>query len=155
MTDKRETVPGLAPSVLDGLAARAVAAAANAYAPYSGFKVGAALLCRDGEVFVGCNVENSAYPVTCCAERTAVFSAIAAGRREFEAIAVAGGEVTGGKAAAGEVAGGDYCYPCGSCRQVLAEFASGGFIVLTVNGEGRYRLHRLDELLPYAFKLGK
>ncbi len=86
----------------------------NAYAPYSGFAVGAALLGADGRVYTGCNVENAAYPVACCAERTALFHAVAEGAREFTAIAVAGGRI-GDKAEAS-------CPPCGVCRQALAEF---------------------------------
>lgn len=125
--------------VADLLVSKAMAASQNAYAPYSGFKVGAALLCDDGEIFTGCNVENSAYPVTNCAERTAVFTAVAAGKRSFKAIAI--------------VAADDYCYPCGSCRQVLSEFANGDFVVLAANNGGKYKLHSLSELLPYSFKL--
>ena len=95
----------------------AIRAQANAYAPYSGFKVGAALLCEDGEVFVGANVENSSFGLTNCAERSALFAAVSAGKRSFKAIAVVGG-------ADGVVS--DFCPPCGACRQALAEFSPKG-----------------------------
>lgn len=115
----------------------AVDAAKNAYSPYSGFSVGAALLCSDGTVFTGCNIENASYSVTVCAERVALFSAVAAGKREFCAIAVAGGS------------DGDYskpCPPCGVCRQALSEFCGGDMAVILSDGA-----HRLEELLPYSF----
>ena len=115
----------------------------NAYTPYSGFSVGAALLCDDGEVFVGCNVENASYTPTCCAERVAVFSAVAAGKRSFSAIAVSGGK-------SGEK--GDICYPCGVCRQVLAEFSDGSLEVVLGN-ENEVTVTTMGELLPKAFKL--
>lgn len=115
----------------------------NAYTPYSGFSVGAALLCDDGEVFVGCNIENASYTPTCCAERVAVFSAVAAGKRSFSAIAVSGGK-------SGEK--GDVCYPCGVCRQVLAEFSDGSLEVVLGN-ENEVTVTTMGELLPKAFKL--
>lgn len=113
----------------------------NAYAPYSGFKVGAALLCDDGEVFVGCNVENAAYSATNCAERTAIFSAVAAGKRKFVAIAIVGGK--GDRAS-------DTCLPCGVCRQVLTEFCPGDFKIVT-GCESDVRVYTLSQLLPLAF----
>ncbi len=105
----------------------AYAAAENAYAPYSNLHVGAALLCKDGTVFVGCNVENASYGVSCCAERTALFSAIAAGKRDFSAVACTH-------------------TPCGICRQALSEF--GDMDVITKDGTTR-----LSALLPEAFSL--
>ncbi|MCF7849233.1 MAG: cytidine deaminase [Kiritimatiellales bacterium] len=120
----------------------AAEAAQKAYAPYSKFKVGAALLCADGTVFTGCNVENASYGLTNCAERTAVFSAVAAGNLEFEAIAI--------------VAGGDAMpYPCGACRQVLAEFCDPHLTVhiASAGNPGVYETIRLGELLPHSFKL--
>ena len=87
----------------------AMSARENSYSPYSRFRVGAALLCRDGEVYEGCNIENRAYGPTNCAERTAFFKAVSEGKREFSAIAIAGGEE--------ELI---WCYPCGVCRQVMA-----------------------------------
>jgi len=115
----------------------------RAYAPYSGFCVGAALLTDDGDVYIGCNVENASYTPTCCAERVAVFTAIADGKRGFDAIAVVGGR-------SGEK--GQTCYPCGVCRQVLAEHCEPTFKIVLRNGDG-ITVTTLGELLPNAFKL--
>ena len=115
----------------------------NAYTPYSKFKVGAALLCEDGSVVTGCNVENSSYPAGCCAERTAIFKAISEGRKNFRALAIMGGP------AEGEVE--DFCSPCGICRQVLSEFVEGDFPLYTENGKGEIKEYTMQELLPYAF----
>lgn len=113
----------------------------NAYAPYSNFKVGAALLCSDGRVYKGCNIENSSYPVTICAERTAVASAIADGNRDFKAIVITGGD--------------DCCYPCGMCRQTLAEFADEDFRIVLAKSENETKVYKLGELLPESFVLEK
>ncbi len=108
------------------------------YVPYSHFPVGAALLCEDGRVFTGCNVENAAYGSTICAERTAVLKAVSEGCREgWTAIAIAG-------------RGEDCCWPCGACRQVLYEFAP-KLRVLAVRGDGSYQEAALSELLPCGF----
>ncbi len=107
----------------------------RAYAPYSGFAVGAALLTRSGRVFVGCNVENASYGLTICAERVAVFRAVCAGEREFEAIAV----VTANAVS-----------PCGACRQVLREF-SADMRVIIADTSGHQRESTLDQLLPDGF----
>ncbi len=112
-----------------------------AYAPYSGFRVGAALLGKSGKVYVGCNVENAGYSPTNCAERTALFKAISEGEREFLSIAVVGGRCE-------ESA--DFCAPCGVCRQALAEFCDGDFRVILGNAE-RLQTFTLAELLPFAF----
>ena len=114
----------------------------QAYAPYSGFHVGAALLCKDGTIFTGCNIENSAYGPTNCAERTAIFKAVSEGFREFEAIAI----ISDSKQPTA---------PCGVCRQVMAEFCSRDFQVLMLGCEGSQRTAYLGELLPYAFSLEK
>lgn len=119
------------------LFALAVRARECAYAPYSGYAVGAALLTKDGKVYEGVNIENASFGATNCAERTAIFSAVANGEREFEAIAVAGGRK-------GEQP--SDCTPCGICRQVLAEFCPPDFKVILLDGA-----HRLDELLPMSF----
>ncbi|MBQ8447751.1 MAG: cytidine deaminase [Clostridia bacterium] len=119
----------------------AVAAMKKAYSPYSGFCVGAALLCESGAVYTGCNVENASYGASNCAERTAVFKAVSEGEREFAAIAIVGGK--GGKIT-------DFCPPCGICRQVLSEFAGAGFRVLLFDGENAKTL-LLSELLPHFF----
>ena len=109
----------------------------NAHAPYSNYKVGAALLCSDGSIFTGCNIENASYGLSNCAERTAVFAAVAAGKTEFAAIAIA-------------ASGAPTPYPCGACRQVLAEFCDPDFPVYIKNAEG-YETTTLGELLPHAF----
>ncbi len=112
-------------------------ASLNAYVPYSGFPVGAALECADGTVYTGCNVENAAYGDTICAERTAVVKAVSEGRRSFVRIAVYG-------------EGKGYCMPCGSCRQVLAEF-SPKMEVLCAKAGGSYVSYPLARLMPYTF----
>ena len=119
----------------------AIAAMMRAYAPYSDFFVGAALLTKSGRIYTGCNIENSSYSATCCAERTALFAAVAAGEREFEAIAIAGGHH-------GKLEG--VCNPCGVCRQALTEFCEPAFPVLLVTAEG-YEEHTLGELFPGFF----
>ncbi len=121
----------------------ALEARANAYVPYSHWAVGAALLAQDGTLFPGCNVENTAYGPTNCAERTALFSAVAQGKRRFAAIAIAGGRQGEPPAS--------FCPPCGVCRQALAEFCGPEFEVLLVKSEGEVRRHTLGELLPFAF----
>ncbi len=115
---------------------KAKAAQKNAYAPYSGFKVGAAVLTESGEIFTGANVENASYGLSMCAERVAVFKAVSEGYRKFRAIAV--------------VADTDYpVRPCGACRQVLAEF--GDMDIIMVDKNGKYEVCKLSELLPKAF----
>ena len=117
----------------------AKAASEKAYAPYSNFKVGAALECEDGTVFTGCNVENSAYGDTICAERTACVKAISEGFRQFARIAIYADSK-------------DYCYPCGSCRQFLSEFNDGELEVLCARGSGGYVKYKLSHLLPGIFR---
>lgn len=119
------------------LIAAAARAAENAYAPYSGFSVGAAVECTDGTVFTGCSVENAALGNTICAERVAVNNAVAAGQRSFRRIAIFAESES-------------YCMPCGSCRQVLAEFSPNIEILCTRAGGG-YVSHRLSDLLPHTF----
>jgi len=110
----------------------------RAYVPYSHFPVGAALLCADGTVFTGCNVENAAYGSTICAERTALLKAVSEGHRDdWQAIAIAG-------------RGADYCWPCGSCRQMLYEFAP-ELKVLVARGDGDFVTTTLAELMPHGF----
>ncbi len=113
----------------------------GAYAPYSGFCVGAALLSADGEVYTGCNVENASFGACNCAERTAVFKAVSEGKLKYKGIAVVGGK--GGSVRS-------FCAPCGICRQVMAEFAEEDFFVLLYDGEKTQRL-LLSELLPHSF----
>lgn len=111
----------------------------NAYAPYSKFQVGAALVCADGRVFDGCNVECGSYGATICAERTAFVSAIAAGERKFAALAVSS-------------SGDDFCMPCGICRQFIFELAP-NLRVLCANPKGEWREYSRGDLLPHAFEL--
>ncbi|HUP28083.1 MAG TPA: cytidine deaminase [Chloroflexia bacterium] len=122
----------------------AAGARSRAYAPYSGFRVGAALLSRSGKVYLGCNIENAAYSPTICAERTALATAIAAGEQPggFEAIAVVADSE-------------EPATPCGVCRQVLAELAAGALVLMAAapeKGDGRLTL-RVEELLPHGFTL--
>lgn len=119
----------------DELIARAALAQAYAYAPYSAYPVGAALLTRSGRVYLGANVENAVYSLTVCAERVAVFKAISEGEKDFEALAVT--TVNGGS-------------PCGACRQVLREFAP-TMPVFIADAEGNYRRTSVAELLPDSF----
>ena len=119
----------------------AVEAREMAYAPYSGFRVGAALLGKSGKVYKGCNVENAAYSPTNCAERTAVFKAVSEGEREFLAIAIVGGMDE-------NIA--DFCAPCGVCRQVLAEFCGKDFRVILGNPDN-LKAYTFEEILPFAF----
>lgn len=118
-------------------------AAENAYVPYSHHTVGAALLCKNGKVFLGCNIENAAYSPTNCAERTAFFKAVSEGEREFEAIAVVGGY---------ELDFSDYFAPCGVCRQVMAEFCNMKTfkVILGKNGD-EFKVFALEEILPFGF----
>lgn len=116
-------------------------AALHSYSPYSGFSVGAALLCSDGEVYTGCNVENVSFSATNCAERTAVFSAVADGKRDFVKIAVIAKK--NGKTAS-------FTPPCGVCRQVLSEFCEDDFSVVMTDGVN-IKETALGELLPFSF----
>ena len=120
----------------------------NAYAPYSGFKVGAALLASDGEAYLGCNVENAAFSATNCAERTALYKAVSEGKRHFQAIAVVGG------LAGTEKSGFHYVFPCGVCRQVLSEFCGDDFVIIIAKSTETYRVYTLASLLPEAFGPG-
>ena len=124
----------------------AMEAMTHAYVPYSGFKVGAALLTKAGKVYTGCNIENAAYGPSNCAERTAFFKAVSEDEREFTAIAVVGGRdgiVT------------DIFPPCGVCRQVMQEFCTPDFMIYMGRGDGTYEAVRLDALLPYGFTADK
>ncbi|MDD6462574.1 MAG: cytidine deaminase [Clostridiaceae bacterium] len=124
------------------LCSKAIEAMEKAYAPYSKHKVGAALLTETGRLFTGCNIENAAYSPTVCAERVALFTAVAAGERKLKAIAVAGGK--------DGIVDGAFP-PCGVCRQVMAEFCPPDFKVLVVTGKDSYKKYTLSELLPEAF----
>ena len=122
---------------------RAINAMNNSYSPYSGFRVGAAILCDNNKVYTGCNIENASYSVTNCAERTALFKAISEGETRFKKIAIVGGKN-------GIIS--DYISPCGVCRQVLAEFCDESFIIILAKSENDYKEYTLKELLPISFK---
>ena len=120
----------------------AILAMKQSYSPYSDFKVGAALLTKDGKIYTGCNIENASFSATVCAERTAVFKAISEGETEFAMLAIAGGK--NGKLQ-GEVP------PCGVCRQVLSEFCDKDFPILLVTDENNFKQYTLGQLLPLTF----
>ena len=117
----------------------------HAYVPYSGYKVGAALLCADGSVYCGCNIENAAYGPTNCAERTAFFKAVYDGHRDFVSIAVCGGKD-------GVITG--HFPPCGVCRQVMREFCQDDFMLYLEDEQG-FEAHTLAEILPFSFSAKK
>ena len=114
----------------------------HSYSPYSGYKVGAALLCADGTVYLGCNMENASYTPTICAERTAFFKAVYDGQRDFVAIAVCGGKD-------GHITGA--FPPCGVCRQVMREFCRDDFQIHMVGANGQFETVTLAQLLPFSF----
>ncbi len=112
----------------------------RAYAPYSNFKVGAAIETIEGKVFLGCNVENSTYGATNCAERTAIFTAVAEGYQEIKKVAIMSSS-------------GDFTFPCGVCRQVIFEFMKKDGTIILGNDKGEIKEFTIDELLPNGFKL--
>lgn len=126
----------------------AIEATKNSYSPMSKFKVGAALLTTDNKIYLGCNIENSSYSLTNCAERTAFFKAISEGEKSFKAIAIMGSSDNTFK---------EYCTPCGACRQVINEFCNGDFKIILgrINKENKLEIkeYTLKELLPDCFKL--
>lgn len=124
----------------EALRENARAAMGQAYAPYSKYRVGAALLTRSGEIVTACNVENASYGLSICGERSAVFAAVAQGHRDFRAVAVC--------------SGGALPWPCGACRQVLNEFAP-DLLVIVESGDGRVEERSLTQLLPESFRLGE
>lgn len=117
----------------------AIQAKEKSYSPYSGFRVGAALLCKSGKVYTGCNIENSAYSPSVCAERTALFKAVSDGEKEFVKIAINSDAL-------------ELTPPCGVCRQVMHEFAD-ELEVIVSNRQGEHKTYKLTKLLPNAFKL--
>lgn len=129
---------------MDKLINIALEAREESYSPYSGFQVGAALLCEDGTIYKGCNIENAAFTPTICAERTAFFKAVSEGKRNFKAIAIVGGkrdeEIN------------DYAYPCGVCRQVMMEFTNPEiFKIIVAKNTSEFKEFTLKELLPCGF----
>lgn len=134
---------GLEKEIVDKLIGTAIKALGHSYVPYSHFHVAAALLCSDGSIYVGNNIENASYPATVCAERTAFFEAVKSGKRQFTAIAVCGG-------LDGKMTG--YCAPCGICRQVMREFCvPEEFLIILPKSLEDYKLYTLAELLPESF----
>lgn len=131
----QETTVKLIRAAMDGIS--------RSYAPYSRFQVSAALLCQDGSIYLGNNIENASYPATVCAERTAFFEAVKAGHRDFAAIAICGGKD-------GVIT--DYCAPCGICRQVMREFCRPeDFFILLPKSLDDYKTYTLEQLLPESF----
>lgn len=118
-----------------------------AYAPYSNYLVGAALIVPSGNIYTGCNVENASYGLTVCAERTAIFKAVSDGQRHIDAIAIFGAPLDDSSS--------DYAYPCGACRQVMSEFlpSSGDIDVIVAKSTEDYKIFKLSELLPNSFNL--
>jgi cytidine deaminase len=139
----KKHVPGIPEEEIKKLLSLAIYAREQAYAPYSNFRVGAALVTDDGFFFTGCNIENASYGATNCAERTAIFKAVSEGKRKIKAIAIVGGdkeEIT------------DYTYPCGVCRQVMEEFkGEKGLTVICGISETVYKAFSIEQLLPDSF----
>ena len=123
----------------------AIKARKMAYAPYSKFLVGAALVVPSGNIYTGCNIENASYGLTVCAERVAIFKAVSEGQRHIDAIAIVGAPVFEE----------EYAFPCGACRQVLAEFLpeSQDIDVIVAKSQDEYKVFKLSELLPYTFSI--
>lgn len=135
---------------IPALISKAIEMTSFSYVPYSHFHVGAALLTKDGTLYGGCNIENSTYGATNCAERTAFFKAVSEGNRDFEAIAIVGGFENPEN---GEVAINDLCPPCGICRQVMNEFCQKDFKIILATSPDNYKVYMLEELLPLSFNL--
>ena len=121
---------------------KALSTQKNAHVPYSDFKVGAAVLSDSNTMYSGCNVENAAYPLGQCAEATAIGNMVAAGDKRLAAVTIASPDD-------------NFCYPCGGCRQKIAEFADDEVVVTLVNQRGETKQHTIGELLPYAFRFTK
>ena len=121
----------------------AIDAAKNAYSPYSCFNVGAALLCSDGTIYIGSNIENSSYSATVCAERVAFFKAVSEGKKDFLAIAIAGGKESS--------VGTELCPPCGVCRQVMAEFCDSEKFLILLPKKNGFEEYLLSDILPLSF----
>lgn len=128
--------------VIEDLCGQAVDMRSKSYAPYSDFLVGSALLTEEGKVYGGCNIENSAFGPSLCAERTAIFKAVSEGHKNFVAIAIAGGKRDK------EL---QYCSPCGVCRQVMREFCKPSFKIYLAKSADDYKEYTLEELLPESF----
>ena len=129
-------------NAVSDLCQKAVEMRSESYAPYSDFLVGSAILTSDGKIFTGCNVENSAFGPSICAERTAIVKAVSEGYRDLAAIAIAGGKRDGGL---------QYCAPCGVCRQVMREFCGPSFRIYLAKSATDYKEFTLGDLLPESF----
>lgn len=129
------------------LISKAMKARMGAYAPYSKYYVGAALITNEKVVYTGCNIENASFGATNCAERTAFFKAVSAGERAFKAIAIVGGPVDSEE----DTVFSEYAYPCGVCRQVMQEFCEPDFVIIVAKSLEDYKVYTLKELLPYGF----
>jgi len=125
------------------LVKKAIEARDFSHSPYSGFRVGAALLAANGDVFMGCNIEVAGHSATCCAERTAFFKAVSSGVSDFTAIAIVGGP-DGGLV--------DDCFPCGVCRQVMSEFCGDEFVIIVAESDSEWQKFTLCDMLPHRFK---
>ena len=145
--DKGKSENRMEKRIPEELVNQALEARQKAYTPYSHFAVGAALLCADGTIYQGCNIENAAYTPTNCAERTAFFKAVSEGRRDFTAMAIVGGPQDSSVL--------EYCAPCGVCRQVMREFCRDDFEIYlgsrSQDGRISYERYTLEELLPMGF----
>lgn len=117
----------------------------KAYAPYSHFLVGAALLCGSGRIYGGVNIENTSFPAGICAERSAFAAAVSSGEISFKAIAIIGKNINADKD------NGEACYPCGICRQFMSELCKDDFYVISAKSTAQYEIHQLSELLPFSF----
>ena len=117
---------------------KALEARENSYSPYSNFRVGACALCENGKTYLGTNIENASFGLTNCAERTAIFSAVASGERNFKAIAIVASDE-------------NYCYPCGACRQVIAQFMKDAEIICAKTVDD-YKIYKINDLLPNSFE---
>lgn len=125
---------------------KAIEARTLSYSPYSEFSVGAALLCSDGSIYMGGNIENASYGASICAERSAFIRALLDGKRDFTAIAVSGGKHS-------DTVPTDYAYPCGICRQFMSEFCAKNFKIYVVKTTEDYKEFTMEELLPASFEL--
>lgn len=123
----------------------AIGARNFSYSPYSSYKVGAALLCKNRKVYTGCNIENAAFTPGICAERTAISKAVSEGEKDFEMIVVVGGKKDADKENL------DHCTPCGVCRQVIREFCSDDFKIVCARSSKEYKIYTLKEILPDSF----
>lgn len=130
----------------EDLIKKAKIAAQNSYAPYSHFNVGAALITAQGQIYTGCNIENSAFSPTVCAERCAFFKAVSVGERNFRAVAIVGGRDFEFK---------DFVPPCGVCRQVMSEFCNPEFEIILGRDDGQMQIYKLADLIPFGFALDK